>query len=137
MQEPRHNPTTQMTQTGQTDLISVVNLVIGQSHHAALRRGSVISVASGAVLVISRIRLEDTVLTVQVQLHPGGVYCVAVSGTFEIRALKEACLRQVVPVLQARRWLQGGLNGWLSGRLPGRLHLQRLAPGLLNNVART
>ncbi len=82
-------------------------------------------------------QLEDTVLTVQVPLHPGGVYCVAVSGTFEIRALKESCLRQVVPVLQARRWLQGGLNGWLSGRLPGRLHLQRLAPGLLNNVART
>jgi len=136
MQEQQQKPT---TQTG------LISLARGQSHHVALRRGSVISVASGAVLLISRTRLEDTVLTVQVPLHCGGVYCVAVSGTFEVQALKPACLRQMLPAPLATGGLTGAfdgrlhewLRGWSNRWLPRRLRPGGMATGLLNNAVRT
>jgi hypothetical protein len=105
-------------------------LQTGQSHHATLQRGSVLHVMTGQISVTTRVWLDDSVQTLQMPVHAGGIYCVATSGNYEIVALKSAQVLQHQPPK-----LFGPLSwpGLLKKRAPDRTH--GLHAGLLNNAA--
>lgn len=67
-----------------------IHLKRGQSHYAYFRRGTVIRVVTGAVCLTSRIPLEQSVLTVQIPVRSGGVYCVSTSGWLALVADRDS-----------------------------------------------
>ncbi len=108
-----------------------LTLQAGQSHHATLQRGTVIHVMVGQVAIVTRIRLDGSIQTLQMPLHAGGIYCVATSGDYEIVALKSAQVLQHRPpgLLGPLSW-----PGFLKKSAPNRS--RGVQPGLLNNAAR-
>lgn len=118
-----------MQETGPTTRTQI-KLQRGQSHYAQLRRGTVIGVAHGTVLVSSRVNLEHATLALQTPVHQGGAYCVHVSGWFEIAAQGDVALWLVLPARlfpmatiasYVARWLgrfsdKPGLPSWHMAR---------------------
>lgn len=106
-------------------------LQTGQSHHASLQRGTVIHVMTGQISVTTRVWLDDSVQTLQMPVHAGGIYCVATSGDYEIMAVKQAQVLQHRPpsLFGPLAW-----PGFLKKCSPDRT--RGVHAGLLNNAAR-
>lgn len=69
-----------------------ISLLPGQSYGVQLRRGAVLRVSAGAVLVRSRVWLEHSALVTSTPVSRGGVYDVRCSGWYEITARQEALI---------------------------------------------
>jgi hypothetical protein len=74
-----------------------ISLLPGQSHFAQLRRGDVIDVTRGSVLIVTKVYLDHDAIVQKTVVRRGAIYRVPVSGAFAIEAQCAVTMALAIP----------------------------------------